>query len=153
MFAVSRPSAASFIWRASAWMRVRSSRKMTAPALRRRPTGTKRAPIARVSVMSLAFRGRCSSSRHASKRRASAGAYSRERHVAAAPQRPEDALGARVELADDALPVDDEHAVLHVLDHVLAHLRHVLEIDLALRRELLARHARTSRACARATRP
>ena len=62
-----------------------------------------------------------------------------ERDVAAAPQRPQDALGARVELPDDAVPVDDEHAVLHVLDHVLAHLRHVLEIDLALRRELFAR--------------
>src|SRR5450759_4607977 len=50
MLAVSRPSAASFICCACACTRVKSSRKITAPTLRLRPTGTKRALNNKVSA-------------------------------------------------------------------------------------------------------
>src|SRR4029079_8854210 len=59
-------------------------------------------------------------------------------HVAATPERAQDTLGAHVELPYDAVSVDDQHAVLHVLNDMLADLRHVLEIDLALCCELFA---------------
>jgi len=64
----------------------------------------------------------------------------RQRHLAACRQRPEEALGARVELADNATPVHHQHAILHVADHELVHLLQVGEVDLPLRREPLARH-------------
>ena len=62
--------------------------------------------------------------------------------------RPEDFHGAAVDLADHAALVHHQHAVLHVLDHELVDLRHVGEIDFALRRELLARLRVAREVCA-----
>ncbi len=52
--------------------------------------------------------------------------------------RSEELGGARIGLADAALPVDHEHAVLHVADDELVDLRQVGEVDLALLGDLLA---------------
>ena len=55
-------------------------------------------------------------------------------------QRAQQPLRARIALADHPALVHHDHAVLHVTDDELVDLLHVGQVDLALGRELLARH-------------
>ena len=57
----------------------------------------------------------------------------------AGPAQPFDhALGRGIGLAHDALAVDHDHAMLHVLDHQLIDLSHVGKVNFTLRRQLFA---------------
>ena len=91
----SRPSAASFSCRACACMRVRSSRKITAPTSRSRADRHEaRAPLALTRVPA-PLSARRPVSRHCSHCAASAGAYSASMASRSGRQRSEQALGLR----------------------------------------------------------
>src|SRR3972149_2687518 len=126
MLAVSRPSAASFIWRACSCTRVKSSRKITAPTLRVRPTGTNRALTLLLSATALiSLLPDTGLPSHSSSFSASRGAYC---------LRFSSRRGGCRREPRTAPPV------LHVLNPQLAPSRHVGEIDFALRNQLLGRN-------------